>query len=103
MFMSKRAVSVTLGSENLVWLRGRVGAGASGSLSELLDNLVTAARSRGTGIDSGIRSVVGTIDLATDDPDLLEADRYVRAQIERAVNRPMLVKESRPRGRSRRG
>lgn len=94
---------MTLEYENLVWLRGRVGAGASGSVSELLDDLVTAARSSGAGITSGVRSVVGTIDLAADDPDLLEADSYVRAQVARSVNRPMLVKEPRPGRRSGRG
>jgi hypothetical protein len=102
--MAKQAVSVTLDHENLVWLRGRVGAGASGSLSELLDDLVTAARSSGAGISGGVRSVVGTIDIATDDPELLGADSYVRTEVERSLRRPMLVKEpAPPRKRSSRG
>ena len=58
--MAKRPVSVTLETDNLVWLRGR--AGASGeSVSQVLDDIVTAARIEGRYGPS--RSVAGTIDI----------------------------------------
>jgi len=101
--MSKKAVSITLDEDNVVWLRGRVAAGGSGSLSELIDDLVTGARSSGAGVERGIRSVVGTIDIAASDPDLLEADDFVRSQFEVSIRRPMLVKETAPRKRRTRG
>ncbi|MGE5813099.1 MAG: hypothetical protein ACM36C_01310 [Acidobacteriota bacterium] len=101
--MSKRAVSVTIEQDNLLWLRGKVAAGASGSVSELIDDLVTEARASGVGVERGIRSVVGTIDIAAPDPDLLVADSYVRSQFDRSLRRPALVRERPPRKRRTRG
>jgi hypothetical protein len=99
--MPKRAISVTLEAENLTWLRGRVGAGSSRSVSDLLDQLVTAARTSGQLTPS--RSVVGTIDITEADPGLEEADAVVRALFDASLARPALVREGRPRdGVSRR-
>jgi len=46
-YMAKQPISVTLEADNLMWLKGRVGATGLRSVSELLDRLVTQARSSG--------------------------------------------------------
>jgi hypothetical protein len=74
--MAKQAISVTLEADNLTWLKGRAGAAGLRSVSELLDQLVTAARASGRVGPS--RSVVGTIDLDASDPWLEKADEAVR-------------------------
>ena len=89
----RRPVSVTLGEDNLLWLRARAGTTARGSLSEVLDRLVSDARESGRVDAAGIRSVRGTIDLPDDDPALEGADAYIRAQFEKSVRRPALVKD----------
>jgi hypothetical protein len=91
----RKAVSVTLKQDNLLWLRAQAAATSRGSLSEVLDQLVTDARDAGRTDARAIRSVAGTIDLPEDDPALDGADAYVRAQFDTSVRRPMLVKESR--------
>lgn len=89
----RRPVSVTLGVDNLLWLRARAGTTARGSLSEVLDRLVSDARESGRVDAADIRSVRGTIDLPDDDQALEGADAYIRAQFERSVRRPVLVKD----------
>ncbi len=42
--MAKRAVSVTLSPDNLLWLKGRARAAGVGSVSECLDQLLTRVR-----------------------------------------------------------
>jgi hypothetical protein len=74
--MRKQAISVTLETDNLAWLRGRARA-ADRSVSETLDLLVTAARGDRSAGDS--RSVAGTISIAPHDPDLSGADAAVRS------------------------
>ena len=91
----RKAVSVTLDADNLLWLRAQATATAKGSLSEVLDALVTEARAAGRPDARSIRSVVGTIDLPADDPNLEGADAFVRAHFDRSIKRPMLRKESR--------
>ena len=100
----KKAVSITLGEDNLLWLRGQAAASASGSLSEVLDRLVHDARMSGRTDVRAIRSVVGTVDLPAEDPDLSEAGSYVRALFDQSLRRPMVVREKppAPRGRKRR-
>lgn len=93
-FMPKKPISVTLDTDNLLWLRGQ---SIGRSVSEVLDALVADARRAGRVGEAAIRSVRGTIDIPPDDPDLVKADAYVRALFERSVNRPVAVKE--PRGR----
>lgn len=95
--VGKQAISVTLHTENLVWLRARAAAAGIRSVSELLDRLVAEARAHGTAEPS--RSVVGTIDLDPADPLLLGADAKVRAAFEASVGRPLLVKDSRSKYR----
>jgi hypothetical protein len=92
--MAKQAISVTLDSDNLTWLKGRASAAGIRSVSELLDQLVSAARSSGRVGPS--RSVVGTIDVAADDPWLEGADEAVREMFETSLRRPLMVKEGPP-------
>ncbi|MBI1815523.1 MAG: hypothetical protein HYR72_11130 [Deltaproteobacteria bacterium] len=77
--MSKQAVSVTLRAENLLWLRGQTRTMRVRSISEVLDRLVSTARRGGHVHAASIRSVVGTVRIAADDPDLATADAAVRA------------------------
>jgi hypothetical protein len=104
--MPKQAISVTLEADNLTWLKGRANATGVRSVSELLDQLVSAARSSG---DVGpSRSVVGTIDVDASDPWLEGADDAIRGMFEASLGRPLVVKESSPvygtgRKKARRG
>jgi hypothetical protein len=90
--MAKQAISVTLDTDNLTWLKGRAGAAGLRSVSELLDQLVTAARDSGRVGPS--RSVVGTIDIDASDPLLEGADEVVRGIYEASLHRPLMVKEA---------
>lgn len=90
--MSKQAISVTLDEENLTWLKGRAGASGFRSVSELLDQIISAARASGTGGTS--RSVVGTIEIDSADPSLEQADAAIRALFDASLRRPLMVKES---------
>jgi hypothetical protein len=91
--MPKQAISVTLDADNLTWLRGRAGAAGLRSVSELLDQLVTAARESGRVGPS--RSVVGTIDIDAIDPLLEAADEAIRGIYEASLRRPLMVRENR--------
>src|SRR5262245_26198302 len=97
----RRAVSITLRDENLLWLRAQAQA-ADGNVSEIVDRIVTEARTGGRPEPAAIRSVAGTIDLG-DDPDLAHADGYLRGLYAASLRRPMLGRERRPRRRRRRG
>jgi hypothetical protein len=108
--MPKKAVSLTLDEANLLWLRGRTTALGSGSLSETLDRLITEARAGRIGTAPPARSVVGTIDIAEDDPTLEHADAAIQNLFTRSISRPFRVREPRAsysrslkRPRSRRG
>lgn len=85
--MAKKAVSLTLGQGNWLWLKGRAGAAGSGNLSETVDQLITHARSGRLGGAPAPRSVVGSIDLPDDDPALAEADAYVRQTFAASLKR----------------
>jgi hypothetical protein len=89
--MAKKPVSLTLDETNLLWLRGQ-GYGR-GNLSAAVDDLITEARAGRLGGPLRIRSVVGTIDLAADDPQLERADSEVRDLFARSLARPMQVRE----------
>ena len=93
--MSKRAISVTLHSDNLTWLKARVGAIGARSVSDLLDQLVADARRATPG--GSVRSVVGTIDIDASDPLLNGADDILRTLVDASLKRPTLVKEPRAR------
>jgi hypothetical protein len=98
----KRAISVTIDEDNLLWLKGQAGASASGSVSGVIDRLVREARTGGRTETAAIRTVVGSVDLPRDDEDLAGADAYVRSVFDRSLARPMLVKE-RPPARKAKG
>ena len=74
--MTKQAISVTLNADNVTWLKGRVSAARLRSVSELLDQLITAARKAGH--SGSARSVVGTVDIDPSDPLLETADEAVQ-------------------------
>ena len=88
--MVRRAISVTLESDNVTWLKGRAGAEGE-SVSELIDQLVTFARG-GNRAGQG-RSVVGTIDIDDSDPLLDRADEAVRAAFDASLARPVTMRE----------
>ncbi|MEP7305519.1 MAG: hypothetical protein ABJA98_08390 [Acidobacteriota bacterium] len=92
--MVKQAISVTLDTDNLTWLKGRAGAGGVRSVSELLDQLVSAARASGQTGPS--RSVVGTIDVDASDPGLEGADDIMRSIFQASLGRPLMAKETSP-------
>jgi hypothetical protein len=81
-------------AENLLWLRARTTGTKRRSLSDLLDEIVTAARIAAHG--DSIRSVVGTVDLPVDDPDLERATASLRAGFEGSLSRPILIHEDKP-------
>jgi hypothetical protein len=95
MYMPKKPLSVTLEEDNLIWLRGRAATTKRRSLSEALDEVVTAARSGGYGAGPA-RSVVGTVDISADDPDLLRADTYVNTLLGDSLGQPIMVREAPP-------
>ncbi len=82
--MRKQAISVTLETDNLTWLRGQARS-ADRSVSETLDRLVAAAR--GDRASGGARSVVGTITIAPQDLDLAEADAATRSLFGASLDR----------------
>ncbi len=98
--MPKQAISVTLGAENVTWLKGRVRGAGVRSVSELLDRIVSAARASGAIGES--RSVFATIDIDASDPLLQRADPAVRAMVETSLGRPLAVREAPPAYRAKR-
>ncbi len=91
--MPKKAVSLTLDEANVLWLKGR-GYG-QGNLSAAVDDLITAARAGRLGVLPAVRSVVGTIDLAADDPRLARADDVMRELFAASLARPLRVSDAR--------
>ena len=95
----RKAISVTLSEDNLLWLRGQAGKATGGNVSEVLDRLVGEARQAGWADPAAVRSVVGTVDLPADDPDLQQADAYIRGLFAESAAQPILVRERGPRPR----
>lgn len=93
--MPKTPLSVTLEENNLLWLKGRAAATKRRSLSEALDELITAARTGGHGA-AAARSVVGTIDIAPDDPMLANADAALQEMFAASLHRPFVARETSP-------
>ena len=90
--MPKKPLSVTLDEANLLWLKGRAAGRKKRSLSDALDEILTEARRGGRGGDRP-RSVVGTVDIAEDDPGLERADSVLRLLVGESLNRPALARE----------
>jgi len=82
--MSKRAISVTLSEENVLWVKSMTTRKKLRSVSEALDRLVDDAR---MAQPRPARSIAGTARICGDDPELLEADRAVRALFAQSVRR----------------
>lgn len=91
--MSKQPVSVTLSTDNIEWLRKQAMA-KNRSISKALDDLIRKARSAGSSDDAAIRSVVGTIEIDPSDPDLLEADSFVRSLFHLSTGKPRMRKKT---------
>ncbi|MCA1561288.1 MAG: hypothetical protein LC804_13850 [Acidobacteria bacterium] len=89
--MAKKAMSLTLGESNVLWLHAVAARGDVRSVSELVDQLITSARDRGAG--AAPRSVVGTIDIDRSDPGLEHADDAIRTLFDQSLSRPFLVRE----------
>jgi len=97
--MSKKAVSVTLHPDNLLWLRASVKAKGVRSLSEALDRIVTDARA-GIGASAAeVRSVVGNARIPSSEEALSEAGARVAAVFLRSLRRKERVVPSEGRGR----
>jgi|SRR4029453_10922721 hypothetical protein len=92
--MTKKAVSLTLDEANLLWLKGQ-GYGR-GNLSAAVDDLITEARLGRLGKRSAARSVVGSVDIAVDDPKLEQADAAIRELFAASLSRPGRVQETAP-------
>jgi hypothetical protein len=88
--MTKRALSITLDTDNVTWLKGRAGAGGFKSVSHLVNELIGEARS--SGATAGARSVAGTIDLDASDPLLARADAAVRRVFDASIARPLIAR-----------
>lgn len=101
--MNKQAISVTLDPENLLWLRGQAHASHRASVSGAIDWLVSEARARGQVQAGTVRSVVGTVRIASTDPGLRGADVAIRALF-RSVEGPRRARATgarAPRARKR--
>jgi hypothetical protein len=92
----RKPISVTLAQDNLLWLRGQAARSGKGSVSEVLDRIVSEARAGGRTLPDAVRSVVGSIDLPDDDPELEQADAYIRSLFAASVRQPTLVRERPP-------
>ena len=92
MFMPKTPLSVTLDEANLLWLKGRAAGRKKRSLSDALDEILTEARRGGHGGDTP-RSVVGTVDISADDPDLEWADAAIGSLFADSLSRPVLARQ----------
>lgn len=91
--MAKKALSVTLDSDNVLWLKGRARI-AGGNVSETLDKVITQVRTGKTYLGKP-PSVVGMVDLS-DDPDLSKADAAVK-EMWAEYEAKFIVHEDRPR------
>ncbi|MEO5895651.1 MAG: hypothetical protein ABIS06_08110 [Vicinamibacterales bacterium] len=82
-----------MSQDNLLWLRGQAVQTGKGSVSELLDRIVTEARTGGWAEAGAVRSVVGTIDIPDDDHDLEGADAYIRTVFATSTRQPTVARE----------
>ena len=94
--MPKKALSVTLDTVNVAWLKGRAQL-SGGNVSEALDKVVTLARTGGGPLAGANTSVIGMVDLS-DDPLLEKADQAVRDGFAEYLARSFQVHEDPPKG-----
>jgi pilus assembly protein TadC len=83
----KRAVSVTLHPDNLLWLKTRVKTIGGRSLSDALDQIITQARAGAGASAAAVRSVAGNARIPRSDAALAEAGAQVRALFRRSARR----------------
>lgn len=83
--MSKKAVSVTLRSDNLLWLKTRVRMKGDRSLSEALDQIITQARAGEGAGGAEARSVIGKARIPSSDKGLAAAGAHVAALFRASV------------------
>jgi hypothetical protein len=100
--MTKKAISVTLLPENLLWLRAQARAVSHRSVSQTLDELISAMRAGTRGRPGAIRSVVGSVQIRASDPGLMEADAAIRSLFS-GSGMPRRLRRSAGRRRARRG
>ena len=89
--MNKKAISVTLSPDNLLWLRGRTAASKKRSVSETLDNLIHELRASSGQAGAQQRSVVGMVTIQPADGGFRKADREIRQTFEESLSRPISV------------
>ena len=97
----RKPISITIGAENLLWLKGQALASARGTVSGIIDSMITEAR-HGRGRSRAIRSVKGTVRIPPDDPDLAQARDDLRNLFEASLSRPLTRSEARRPVRVRR-
>jgi len=95
--MSKKAVSVTLHPDNLLWLRTRVKAKGGRSLSEALDGIITEARAGAGASAAEVRSVAGNARIPRSEEGLSEAGAQVAALFSRSIRRQEKGRPAGPR------
>lgn len=100
--MARQPVSLTIDEANLAWLRGLTARSGARSVSETVNRIIAAARESGTHARASARSVVGSIDLAPDDPGLDRADEAVREYVRQSLARDLTVHEASARYGARR-
>jgi len=87
--MPKKALSVTLEPENILWLKARSRGAKARSVSETLDRLLLELRT-GRTVAANARSVRGTVRIDAADPDLSRADEDVRRLMGSSLSRTRL-------------
>ena len=97
----RKAISVTISDDNLLWLRGQAGRSPRGSVSEVIDRIVAEARTSGRTDPAAVRSIVATIDLPDDDPELAGADGFIRSMFAGSCRRRLVSGERPTTGRAR--
>lgn len=81
--MNKKAISVTLHPDNLLWLEARARATRSRSLSAALDAVVSEAR----GESAAVRSVVGRVRFPQGEAALEQGEKEIRRMFDRSLSR----------------
>ena len=81
--MGKKAISVTMEADNLLWLRARTRATGTRSISALLDGLVTGARKA----SGPVTSVVGFVSFPEGEDGLQRGKEEIRELFDRSLSR----------------
>jgi hypothetical protein len=85
--MPKKAISLTLSQDNLLWLRAETTARRNRSVSETLDRILDELRARERVSPEARRSVVGMVRIDEADPKLEKADAMLRALFSRSLEK----------------